>query len=488
MNKFLVAMIAIILVAGIFAISSVSEQLATAKSTKKIHFTQTFTSTQDPGKGHQNHQLAIILAPNQGTLYDGSLTYTASDQVEIFVLHEISNVDSKGQPIWTVDEKTVYGLTLFEPRTSSGSFEFTGSALGLHNNRGQTFTATVSVDGWSRGQPIELITQKMEIPKDEPSLKLSRSSVNATIPMHLGFFNGNPIHYIITDTNGEKHAKQITEKQNWKVELAPPLSNIPKSSLAEVYMFTNGIDGLGIFNYQNEVFSNTPSEKDEYSAIRSVIHVEWKKGQTPELLDSVEAILEAEEDGRIKLETTDVMINMPQIIWPDGQMIIREEKTLTDESPYGGGQIIEIDEENMTVTFVAHRGWGPDGRTIYYIVTDATPTGPAEMMGVVDASTLANTITSPAAIDLFQFQNGIKGTGPLGFQAGIASSGLGDENYSPLWRISLIEWKIPQDASVLENLSDINAKKSEGEITVKLARPLNSYHIVNCPFIDPFQN
>ena len=32
----------------------------------------------------------------------------------------------------------------------------------------------------------------------------------------------------------------------------------------------------------------------------------------------------------------------------------------------------------MTVTFVAHRGWGHDGRTIYYIVTDATPSGPAE--------------------------------------------------------------------------------------------------------------
>ena len=52
--------------------------------------------------------------------------------------------------------------------------------------------------------------------------------------------------------------------------------------------------------------------------------------------------------------------------------------------PYGGGQITEINEEEMTVTFVAHRGWGPDGRTIYYIVTDATPSGPAEMMGVVD--------------------------------------------------------------------------------------------------------
>ena len=37
---------------------------------------------------------------------------------------------------------------------------------------------------------------------------------------------------------------------------------------------------------------------------------------------------------------------------------------------------------------------GPDGRTIYYIVTDATPTGPADMMGVVDAPKLAQTLAS----------------------------------------------------------------------------------------------
>ena len=57
-----------------------------------------------------------------------------------------------------------------------------------------------------------------------------------------------------------------------------------------------------------------------------------------------------------------------------------------------GGQITEINEEEMTVTFVAHRGWGPDGRTIYYIVTDATPSGPAETMGVVSSPTSENLI------------------------------------------------------------------------------------------------
>ena len=53
--------------------------LVDAGSRKKIHFTQTITSSQDPGQGHENHQLALILSPNEGTLYDGSMTFTSSE-------------------------------------------------------------------------------------------------------------------------------------------------------------------------------------------------------------------------------------------------------------------------------------------------------------------------------------------------------------------------------------------------------------------------
>jgi hypothetical protein len=168
-------------------------------------------------------------------------------------------------------------------------------------------------------------------------------------------------------------------------------------------------------------------------------------------------------------------------------MTVRSDMTLTDDTPYGDGQILDINLENMTVTFVAHRGWGPDGRTIYYIVTDATPSGAANMMGVIDSPKLAKSISSPAAVDLYQFTNGIKGTGPLGFQPGIASAALGDDTYSPLWRINVVTWNESVRASVLETIEDINAKKSDGDVTVELAKPMDSDHVVNCPFIDPFQ-
>ncbi|QDI88236.1 hypothetical protein Nisw_01155 [Candidatus Nitrosopumilus sp. SW] len=318
-------------------------------------------------------------------------------------------------------------------------------------------------------------------------LRLSRANVPATIPMHHGYYDGGDVYFIITDSSDPTHAELITKNQDWKVELAPLLKNAPDAALSKTYMFTNGIDGDGVHGFQGEVFTSTPAQPDVYSALTSHVHVTWNEGTTPRVLTSDAMVMEAADNGEITLTSVDVVLNMPQIVWPDGQMMVKDDKTLTDETPYGGGQVLDIDTEEMNVTFIAHRGWGPDGRTIYYIVTDATPSGPAGMMGVVSSPTSASLIANSAAVDLFQFKNGLTGSGPLGFQAGIAAGAPGDENYSPMWRIFMTGWTSPENAQLLETIDDLNAYRETGLIDIGIARPMNSDHIVNCPFIDPFQ-
>jgi len=487
LNKLITILIIGIFATSIISISSISDQFVDAGSRKKIHFTQTITSSQDPGRGHENHQLALILSPNKGTLYDGSMTFTSSEPVQVVILHEINSQEQKGQPTWTVDRNTVYGLSLIDLGEKSGSFEFTGAALALHSPNSKEFTVTVSVDGWIRGQPTEVIIQKIELEKEEPSMLLSRTNVPATIPMHKGIYEGNQVLYIITDGSDEDYAKTLSEKQGWNVELATTIADIPDDALQKLFIFKNGIKGDGINGFQDEVFSSTPLQESQYSALSSVIEVTWKTGQKEIIFESAADVIAAEEGGRIEFNETGIVLNTPQIIWPDGQMTIRSDKEITDEMSYGEGQIIEINEEELTVTFVAHRGWGPDGRTIYYIVTDATPSGPAKTMGVVSSPASANLIAHSGAVDLFQFKNGIKGPGPLGFQAGIADAALGDANYSPMWRIYLVEWNDTESAKILETKSDIDSFRANDLLTVSIARPTNSDHIVNCPFIDPFQ-
>ena len=317
-------------------------------------------------------------------------------------------------------------------------------------------------------------------------LRLSRANVPATIPMHQGYYDGEDVYFIITDSSDPTHADMITANQGWQVELAPLLKNTPEAALSKTYMFTNGIEGDGVHSFQGEVFTSTPAQADVYSVLTSHVHVTWNEGTTPRILDSETMILAAAENDEITLTSIDVVLNMPQIIWPEGQMMIKD-VDLTDTTPYGGGQVLDIDTEEMNVTFIAHRGWGPDGRTIYYIVTDATPSGPANMMGVVNSPTSASLIANSAAVDLYQFKNGLTGTGPLGFQPGIAAGAPGDDNYSPMWRIFMIGWDDPENAQLLETIDDVNAYKEAGLIDIGIARPMNSDHVVNCPFIDPFQ-
>ena len=108
-------------------------------------------------------------------------------------------------------------------------------------------------------------------------------------------------------------------------------------------------------------------------------------------------------------------------------------------------------------------------------------------MGVASVPSYSDMIASKAVAELYQFKNGVRSTGQLGFQPGIAAAVLGDDGYSPMWRIYLVEWDDAAGASVLETRSDISALDEDGLIEVSLARPSNSNYVVNSPLVDPFQ-
>lgn len=479
MNKILIVF-AILIISAIAISLSVIDQLAVAVPQTKIQFTKTITSTHDPGIGQNGFQFALLLSANQDSLYHGSVTYTSSEPVEIIVLHNLDKQDINGQATWSVDGNTVYGISAMGPPSKADSFDFTGAALGFRSK--VPFTVTASVDGWIRGEPTQVVIQKIE-PKIQ-SFTLSKPHVPVSIPMHSGFFAGGYVSYIITDSSNKTFSDIMTGKQKWSIEFSPRLAKAPSSAQDTVYAFTNGIKGDGLYGYQNEIFSSSPSQPDSYSPLHSLTIVTWKQGQKPQALNSAESVLKAEKEGRIKLVKTNVVINAPHILWPGGQLQTRNSTSVTDGELFDKGQVLSISNETKQVTFVAHRGWGPDGRTTYYIITDATPAGPASLLGVSDAPKLANVLSNSVVSEMYQFKNGISGPGPLGYQASVLSSTLDEGNYIPICRVSIVEWNDPVNAKILETISDINNKKSEKTVTVQLARPLSSDHIVNCPIIE----
>ncbi len=105
----------------------------------------TVTSIQDPGQGHESHQLALILPPSD-KIYTGVISWTSSEPLQIAELTgPLNQGDDKGQAIWTTDGKTKFALTLVNVNATTGSFAFTGNALALHYPKPDAFAVSYSV-------------------------------------------------------------------------------------------------------------------------------------------------------------------------------------------------------------------------------------------------------------------------------------------------------------------------------------------------------
>src|ERR687897_2731922 len=299
-------------------------------------------------------------------------------------------------------------------------------------------------------------------------LKLSQANVALDIPMMRGYENGHEIFFIATDASDNQTATQITNETGFKVNFAPIIAKTPEAARGQAYIFTNGIPGQGPFGFQLPVLNAKPGDQG-YSPLLQVNMVEWNQGVAAKEIKSVQDIMASQQNGSLTVTKTDTIVNHPAIKWEGGSLKIKQDKNITDDTPYMEGQVLTIDTSKMTVTFVAHRGWGPDGKTIYYIVTDATPEMPATMMGVSSVPLNEKLVGTPVAVDLFQFMNGINGTGPMGFVAGIGAANPTDKNYSPMWKISFGEWEDPSKTRLLETLDDIKAVAQAGMLNVTAA-------------------
>jgi hypothetical protein len=123
-----------------------SKPKVSGKPTSEYRFASTtITSSQDPGVGHESHQLAIVLPPSD-KVYHGILTYSASENVQLVSLTgPLKAGEDKGQPTWTPDGKTKFALTLVDPANSAGAWKFAGNAIAIHTKNTNPFTVSYSL-------------------------------------------------------------------------------------------------------------------------------------------------------------------------------------------------------------------------------------------------------------------------------------------------------------------------------------------------------
>jgi hypothetical protein len=78
---------------------------------------------------------------------------------------------------------------------------------------------------------------------------------------------------------------------------------------------------------------------------------------------------------------------------------------------------------------------------------------------------IATIIASPLLGNLWIFENGVKDPGFMGFQASVVDSIPGDPGYTPLWKVSIVEWKTSSGTTptILGSDDAIAAAESKGQ-------------------------
>ena len=67
---------------------------------------------------------------------------------------------------------------------------------------------------------------------------------------------------------------------------------------------------------------------------------------------------------------------------------------------------------------------------------------------------------------VYVFTNGVRGSGPMGFQPDIFDTVPGDAGYTPLRFLHLVTWKPNVEARELRSTDELEAARARGELTI----------------------
>ncbi len=140
----------------------------------------------------------------------------------------------------------------------------------------------------------------------------------ALLPAGMAYADGKEIYFIHTEASDPEIAELLTNMMSSPVLLVSGLAKTPESALAEVYVFENGLEGMGPLGFQPDVFDNPPGA-DGYSPLRRLNVVTWVDPAQARLLKSASEVVQAEEAGELSIAQPGVVINMPFVVWDGGK-------------------------------------------------------------------------------------------------------------------------------------------------------------------------
>lgn len=136
----------------------------------------------------------------------------------------------------------------------------------------------------------------------------------ANVPAGKAYAEGKEIYFAHTEASDPAIAEKLSNMMQSPVLHVPSLADVPASSLADVYVFENGVSGKGPLGFQPDVFNNPPGSAG-YSPLRQIILVNWQEGAQARELKSAAEVTQAEASGDLTTQATGIVVNMPFMVW-----------------------------------------------------------------------------------------------------------------------------------------------------------------------------
>ena len=140
----------------------------------------------------------------------------------------------------------------------------------------------------------------------------------AELPAGKAWADGKEIYFVHTEASDAGVAQLLTDMMTSPVLHVPALADVPAEALATVYVFDNGLEGMGPFGFQADVFNNPPGTEG-YSPLRLVHVVTWVDPAQARLFTTEAEIKAAEQAGEVTITVPGVVVNMPFVVWDGGQ-------------------------------------------------------------------------------------------------------------------------------------------------------------------------
>ncbi|MBI4910246.1 MAG: hypothetical protein HY820_41895 [Acidobacteria bacterium] len=304
-----------------------------------------------------------------------------------------------------------------------------------------------------------LMTASLPLLAQREDRPFGQASIHATLPVTVGWFNGQPCFYISTDASDADVAAAL------KANFTPELANAAPNASKVIYAVTNFTQGNIV---PSTAMPAGPTNTDRgYSPLWQVSMVTWNAGSTPAILRSESEVLAMQSAGRVTIARTNIVVNCPILYTPQGGVLPGTRISMMSGMKAGSAE--------ATATLPVTVGWF-NGQQVLYISTDASDAAAAGAEANLSLP-LAMAANTQAVDDIYVVTNFKQGniipSAPV--PAG-ARNGSGD--YTPLWQVSMVTWNEGVTPRVLRSEADVQAALADGVVSIQKTRI-----VVNCPVI-----